>query len=126
MIRLRTLSTDEFVKRSKVIHKNKYDYTATDYVHGKLKVKITCPTHGEFRQSPNNHLNGSGCPTCKSSRGEMLIAQILSKHDIAFVQEYKLPNIHYKFRYDFYLPDYRLLIEFHGIQHYHPVGYFGG
>lgn len=28
--------------------------------------------------------------------------------------------------YDFYLPDFRIAIEYNGIQHYKPVDYFGG
>lgn len=25
---------------------------------------VTCPLHGKFQQTPNNHLRGSGCPEC--------------------------------------------------------------
>jgi very-short-patch-repair endonuclease len=28
------------------------------------KVMITCPIHGDFPQTPNNHLKGSGCKSC--------------------------------------------------------------
>ena len=29
-------------------------------------------------------------------------------------------------QFDFYLPKYNILIEYDGIQHYKPVGFFGG
>ena len=125
-IKLQTLSTDEFIKRSKIIHNNKYNYDDTKYIHSKIKIKIKCPIHGEFEQTPNNHLKGAGCPGCNSSRGEELIAKILTKQNIQFIRQYKIPNIDYKFRYDFYLPVHNLFIEFHGIQHFEPIGYFGG
>ena len=28
------------------------------------KVKIICPEHGEFEQTPETHLNTGGCPNC--------------------------------------------------------------
>jgi very-short-patch-repair endonuclease len=60
----RTKSNDEFIKSSKNVHGNYYDYTKTIYVNNGTPVKITCPVHGDFLQSPGHHLNGSGCPKC--------------------------------------------------------------
>jgi hypothetical protein len=88
------------------------------------KVTITCPVHGDYTQSPNDHLKGSGCARCNYSKGERFLAGILTKHDIKFIPQFKLPL--HQFRYDFYLPDHNVLIEFHGIQHYLPVKHFGG
>jgi len=53
-----------FIKKSKSVHGNKYDYSKVEYVNAKTKVTIICPIHGEFEQTPGNHLNGSGCPIC--------------------------------------------------------------
>ena len=58
------LTTEEFIERAKKVHKNKYDYSKTNYVNSKEKVCIVCPIHGEFWQLPHRHLYGSGCPTC--------------------------------------------------------------
>lgn len=57
------LSNDEFVKRSKNIHNNFYDYL-DEYKNAHTKVKINCPKHGIFQQKPYSHLNGIGCPKC--------------------------------------------------------------
>lgn len=54
----------EFITKSNIIHNNKYDYTKSIYIGNKNKVTIECPSHGEFKQIPNNHLAGSGCPKC--------------------------------------------------------------
>lgn len=57
-------TTEEFIQQAKEIHGNKYDYSLTLYNHSKKKVKIICPIHGIFEQTPNEHLKGHGCPKC--------------------------------------------------------------
>lgn len=47
-----------FIKRSRILHGNKYDYSKTNYTNSKAKVTIICPSHGEFQQTPNGHLTG--------------------------------------------------------------------
>lgn len=120
------LSSEDFLNRSNTIHGDRYNYDLTTYINGYTKVKIECTEHGVFEQTPSSHLNGTGCPNCHSSKGEELIARILKKNNIPFTREYKIPTSGYKFRYDFHLPDHNLLIEFHGVQHFEPVSYFGG
>lgn len=58
------LTTEEFIKRAKQIHGDKYDYSKVDYVKGTEKVCIVCSEHGEFWQIPSSHLMGKGCPRC--------------------------------------------------------------
>lgn len=115
-----------FIEKAFFIHGNRYDYSQSEYINSKTKLKIKCQIHGYFYQTPGNHLNGAGCPRCSESKGEKIISSILNKHNIKYIREYKIPNTEYKLRYDFYLPDYNLLIEFQGIQHYEPVQTFGG
>ena len=64
-IRERLTSTKEdFIKKAKKIHGDKYDYSKVDYVNSKTKVCIICHEHGEFWQEANSHLSGCGCPKC--------------------------------------------------------------
>lgn len=58
------LTTAEFIRRAKLLHKDKYDYSKTEYVNYKTPVCIICPVHGEFWQIPSNHLMGRGCIKC--------------------------------------------------------------
>lgn len=60
----RTLKVGEFIIRSNKIHDSRYDYHLVDYRNVMSKVKIACPIHGIFMQSPNTHMKGSGCPSC--------------------------------------------------------------
>lgn len=52
-----------FVKKSNKIHNNKFEYYDT-YVKNNQKIEIVCPIHGVFKQRPNRHLMGDGCPKC--------------------------------------------------------------
>jgi hypothetical protein len=62
------LSTEDFVKKSTLIHKGFYCYKRAVYTGNKKKLTITCPLHGEFTQLAYNHLGGRGCRECKNSR----------------------------------------------------------
>ena len=57
-------SKEDFIKKAKEVHKDKYDYTKVEYVNCETNVFIKCPKHGEFWQTPHNHTNGQGCPKC--------------------------------------------------------------
>lgn len=56
--------TESFITESKKKHGDKYDYSKVEYVNSRTKVCIICPEHGEFWQTPNNHLRGRNCPKC--------------------------------------------------------------
>lgn len=59
------LKTRKFIKQANNIHKNKYDYSKTLYESNKKNIIIICEKHGEFNQTPNNHIyQKSGCPKC--------------------------------------------------------------
>ena len=57
-------TTEEFIRRAKEVHGDKYDYSKVEYINAKTKVCIICPEHGEFWQIANRHLSGCGCPKC--------------------------------------------------------------
>jgi len=65
MAKTKSLTRQEFIKKAKKIHGDKYDYSLVDYVNNKTKVIIICKNCGlKFMQEPRNHLNGQGCPNC--------------------------------------------------------------
>ena len=57
-------TTEQFIKESEKVHNGKYNYSKVEYIDSKTKVCIICPEHGEFWQTPDNHLRGKGCPKC--------------------------------------------------------------
>lgn len=56
-----TSNIEEFIVKARKVHGDKYSYEQSVYVSAITPMIIICPTRGEFRQTPNNHLNGSGC-----------------------------------------------------------------
>ncbi len=62
----KTLTKEEFIKKAKKAHYNKYEYTKVNYINTQTKVCIICPEHGEFWQTPNSHIQGHGCPKCRN------------------------------------------------------------
>lgn len=119
---------NSFIQKAKSVHNDKYDYSLAKYINSQTKIKIICPMHGEFEQTPNNHLNGDGCPVCSESKGERKIGIFLNNSNIDFFREYKFENCKDKkpLPFDFYIPSKNLLIEYNGGQHYKPVKHFGG
>jgi len=58
------LTTEIFIKKAKLIHGDRYDYSLVNFVNHRTKVRIICKEHGEFSQIPNSHLYGANCPDC--------------------------------------------------------------
>ena len=119
------LTSEEFIKKSKEIHGDKYDYSKVDYVNNQTKVCIICPKHGEFWQFPNGHMIGRGCPHCKSSLLENEVRNFLDKEGIKYIAQKRAKWLG-KQSLDFYLPDFGTVIECQGKQHFVPSQYFGG
>lgn len=61
---MRKKTIEEFILEAKTIHGDKYDYSKVLYESSAKKVCIICPDHGEFWQTPYNHLRGCGCNIC--------------------------------------------------------------
>lgn len=119
------LNKDKFVINARRIHGDRYDYSKSVYTTSRTALEIICKEHGSFFKNPLAHVTGkSGCPKCWESKGERAISVILDSLGVKYVREYKLDG--YKYRYDFFLPEKNILIEFHGKQHYVPVERFGG
>ncbi len=128
----RISNTEDFIKKAKKVHENKYDYSLVKYKTGKDKVIIICPLHGEFLQTPFAHSSPSmkqGCPYCIISKGEDEIEKYLIKNNIEYKGQYTFvdcinPKTSKKLPFDFYLPKHNMIIEYQGEQHYNKTGYF--
>lgn len=123
------LDGKDFIERASKIHNNKYDYSFVKYINVDTLIKIICPNHGEFKQTPDKHLYANqGCPRCKSSKGENEIIIFFENNNIQYKHQKKFNNCKYKniLPFDFYLPKYNLCIEYDGKQHYESIKHFGG
>ena len=121
-----------FMKTSKEYYnecKNKgLDLPIENYINANTKIKHKCITCGNYyTQTPSNHLQNYGCPICNESHGERYIRNYLDKHNIKYISQKKFHDLKDKtyLSYDFYLPDYKILIEYQGIQHYESIKFNG-
>lgn len=122
-------TVDSFVKAAIEIHGDLYTYDKSVYVNTSTKLIITCPKHGDFLQTPNSHVSqGQGCKKCKNTRGENQIYIWLKRHSITdFIAEKTFDGCvspkGVKLRYDFYISDRNILIEYDGAQHFSPAAF---
>lgn len=94
------LTNNEFIKRAKEIHGDKYDYSKVDYKNSAEKVCIICAIHGEFWQRPSEHLKGCGCYVCANK-----LKGLSSKSNLnSFIS--KANEVHNNF-YDYSLTEYK-------------------
>lgn len=115
------MSQDEFESRANKVHNFKYSYLNTTYFQQFIKIEIECRKHGLFKQTPESHLRGYGCPNCNLSKGEKYIKQCLEESNIEFRTQETIKYMGKNYRFDFYIPKLDLYIEYDGMQHFEKV-----
>ncbi len=63
--------SEDFREKATLIHGNVLDYSKVKYTNANTSVTIICQKHGEFQQTPTNHLAGKGCPACGVERSKL-------------------------------------------------------
>jgi very-short-patch-repair endonuclease len=119
---------NEWISVFREVHGFRYSYPLQP-ISAERHITIICDNHGEFQQSVKKHAyRKSGCPLCRESKGEKGIAAFLDNNNIKYERQKKFDdckNIHH-LSFDFFLPDYNLLIEYDGEQHFREVLQWGG
>jgi very-short-patch-repair endonuclease len=120
---MKKLTTEEFIKKCKSIHGEKYDYSIIEYNGSKSKVKIICKEHGIFEQLPYNHIMGKGCGKCKPQFGDKLKLEYFVNNS---------DKIH-NFEYDYSLVEYinnktkvKIICKKHGVFYQEPRNHLLG
>ena len=109
------LNIEDFIEKSKNIHNDFYNYNKSIYKNNRIKTIITCNKHGDFLQTPMNHLTGSGCPKCSNS--------LISKEEINIYNflndivkcESSNRNVLKSGELDIYIPELKMAIEYNGL-----------
>lgn len=114
---------ETFIEGAIKVHGGKYDYSKVVYKNNATHVLIVCPEHGEFKQTPNMHLGGRGCPYCHCSHGETFIHNWLTSNNFEFASQHELylpTSGKSVVRVDFWITykDKIYAIEYNGKQHY--------
>lgn len=107
------MTTSEFSERASKVHDNRYGYTSSVYTGIMNHLIVTCPIHGDFRQTPDVHLRGHGCPVCNLSKGQKQVCEFIKQTGLSYIlnERTKLDGI----EIDIWIPEKNLGIEFHGL-----------
>ena len=111
---------EEFIALANEVHSNKYTYIKAVYLHSKTKLTITCPIHGDWEQTPGNHLSGKGCSKC------------VGKHKLTTVEWIDNAKAVHGDKYDYSLVNYinartkvKITCKEHGPFHMTPNAHLG-
>ena len=85
---------DKFIEKARATHGDKYDYSKVNYKTAKTKIIIGCKDHGDFEQTPGNHLSGYNCQKC-ANNGKMTTEQYISRASIAHANKYDYSKVNY-------------------------------
>lgn len=120
-----TKTLEKFIEDANKVHNHYYKYNNAVYVNKNTKLYVTCPVHGDFPITPDNHLRGKGCPKCRMSHLERNVMNNLDKYSIKYEYEKKFDWLKYRnpMSLDFYLEDYNVAIECQGIEHFKPISF---
>lgn len=120
-------NTEDFIKKSKIVHDDFYDYSKSIFKTSFDKLEIICPIHGVFKQKPLKHLQGHGCHECAKLRRkkETKLFNVLKNNfpKVEIIHSYHNANILSKQELDIYIPQYKIAIEFQGEQHFKPIDF---
>jgi len=89
------LNNSTFIEKSNKKHNNKYDYSLVEYINNKTKIKIICPEHGVFEQTPHEHLSGHGCCMCGGSK-KLSINNFIERSNKIHDNKYDYSLVEYK------------------------------
>lgn len=90
--------------------------------NSRIKCWMKCPLgkHQSYEITPSHINRNQGCPSCVR-KTESKIGEFLSKNNIKYIKEFSpewLKINSGQLRFDFYLPDLKLIIELDGRQHF--------
>lgn len=104
-----------------------YDYIllSKEYVNASTLLKVQCPEGHIFYITYNKFQQGRRCSVCTKWKGEREIIRIFEKYNIVYEYQKKYEGLYginknkktSLLSYDFYLPNYNLLIEYQGEYH---------
>jgi hypothetical protein len=119
-------NSGDFLKRSKEVHGEEYDYSKVIYKNCHTNVEIICKIHGIFLQQPRNHINGARCQKCERFTTSKIAKNWLNYLNIPNLRtfdsplgEFTIPET--KWKVDGYDEMTNTIYEFHGdYWHAHP------
>lgn len=116
------------IEKYKSLLPDNIEIISSEYIGSNYKHLHKCKLcESEFETKPNYILHmKTNCPICSMSKGEKVISSLLDKMLVNYKKEYPIKINNKKLRFDFFIEDLEIFIEFDGVQHFKPVSIFGG
>lgn len=108
-------NNETFIMKAKLVHGDRFDYSKINYVSSQETLTIVCPEHGDFQQTPDNHINQhSICPKCtgRQSKPETEIIDLITSLGLQVVHGDR--SVIKPLEIDILVPEAKLAIEFNG------------
>lgn len=124
----RQVNEEEIIKRCKELS---LEYVRRESRNGESYILFICPKHRNrgVQGISWTHLKNTtnGCVYCTSSAGENKIRNALTELQVNFTEQKTFRECVYikELKFDFYLEDYNIAIEYDGQQHFEPVDFSG-
>ena len=99
-----------------------------EYIQAKIPIWVMCKKCGyKWQMTPDQLLHGGCYQECSATNNEEKLGDILTNWGCIIERQKKYDNCRDQLPlpFDIYLPEYNILIEYDGEQHYMPVN-FGG
>jgi len=107
-------TVEEVKMEAKSVHNSFYSYDHVTYINTMTPVDITCPIHGDFKQTPAAHINmKQRCPRCASYGASKVETEWLDTIGLPNTPEFR--NVRRDgFCFDGYEPKTNTVYEFYG------------
>lgn len=112
----RRLTSTQFINQAKKVHGDRYSYSKVQYVNNRTKVIIVCKDHGDFKQTPSNHIKPRNCPKCiglGTSKVEDSLFEFVNR--IISCEQSVRGLLKGRFEIDVYIPCKKMAIELNGL-----------
>lgn len=117
------MTHQQFIEKAKKINgENIFDYNSLVFLQRDQKIQLSCKKCNKvFTQLVQSHLHGGGCSFCRLSKGQRAIMKFLDMKNIKYQVQKRFDDCFDKItlKFDFYLVDYNLCIEYDGLHHFY-------
>ncbi len=88
---MKKLTQQQYLLKAFATHGNKYNYDKAVYINKRTKIIITCKKHGDFKQTPDAHINQKqGCSKCALDDRSKMQKGILKKSQHDHIQDFAI------------------------------------
>lgn len=97
-----------------------YKLLSDYYKNNTTYIKVECEKGHKYTTTYGAFKNGNRCPYCNQSKGEYKIKKFFKNNNMIYNEQKRFEDCRFKkpLPFDFYLPQYNILIEYDGEFHY--------